>query len=224
MMLTLAAALLSPAAPAAEPDPMTASWLAEVKTGPRRYFHEIEPGKAPRRIAAYVVPGDQLVATAIKAGFTSVTFVDREGKTHSGWIESAGLSRVPGSSEVAWQGSWKARDAQLDIRLNPDRTLRIEGSATWGSHDPERVARGGINTGQFDVALTPLGGNYIAFSLADAADSETAARPYNEAPEDDARCRVTLHLLGRYLLAKDNNRCGGHNVSFTGVYRFRVLR
>ncbi len=32
-------------------------------------------------------------------------------------------------------------------------------------------------------------------------------------------CRVKLWRLGSYLVAADNVRCGGMNVTFTGVYR-----
>jgi hypothetical protein len=34
-------------------------------------------------------------------------------------------------------------------------------------------------------------------------------------------CRVVLTLLPPFLLAADNMKCGGMNVSFSGVYRKR---
>jgi hypothetical protein len=36
--------------------------------------------------------------------------------------------------------------------------------------------------------------------------------------EDDI-CTVNLALLGNYLLANDNNMCGGVNVRFWGVWK-----
>ncbi len=36
--------------------------------------------------------------------------------------------------------------------------------------------------------------------------------------EDDA-CHIDLALIGRYILANDNNGCGGANVRFWGVWK-----
>ena len=35
---------------------------------------------------------------------------------------------------------------------------------------------------------------------------------------DNAPCEVWMTLVGNYLVARDNQQCGGMNVSFTGVY------
>ena len=40
-------------------------------------------------------------------------------------------------------------------------------------------------------------------------------------PADDAAsdvCAAKFELYGRYLLVEDNGRCGGVNVSFSGLY------
>jgi hypothetical protein len=36
--------------------------------------------------------------------------------------------------------------------------------------------------------------------------------------EDDI-CKITLRLVGDFLVADDNGDCGGVNVTFDGVYR-----
>jgi hypothetical protein len=36
--------------------------------------------------------------------------------------------------------------------------------------------------------------------------------------EDDI-CKLTLRLVGDFLVADDNGECGGVNVTFDGVYR-----
>ncbi|MCA1633634.1 MAG: hypothetical protein LC802_07935 [Acidobacteria bacterium] len=41
--------------------------------------------------------------------------------------------------------------------------------------------------------------------------------------EEDS-CRVTLRLVGDYLVASDNSECGGMNVRFDGVYRRKQAR
>ncbi len=35
---------------------------------------------------------------------------------------------------------------------------------------------------------------------------------------DELDCKVAFVLLDKYLVATDNNQCGGVNVSFSGVY------
>jgi hypothetical protein len=207
MMLALAVALLAPAEP----------WLVQVKPGARRYFHQSENGGAFSRAAAYVVPGDQLVADDVRGGFTSVTYVAADGRARSGWIESTALTRVAPRS--VWRGSWKGWNGEVEAKPGRRGMLHVEGSATWGGHNPERVQRGGVNIGDFAIDIAIPRGDRIAFSLADAGG--TAARPYGENPADEFRCRIKLRVLGPYLLAEDNRQCGGHNVTFTGTYRLR---
>ena len=36
--------------------------------------------------------------------------------------------------------------------------------------------------------------------------------------DDESSCVVKLHRRGPYLVASDNNNCGGLNVSFGGIY------
>jgi len=38
------------------------------------------------------------------------------------------------------------------------------------------------------------------------------------APDD---CRILLQRVGEFILGQDNGQCGGLNVTFNGVYRFR---
>ena len=38
---------------------------------------------------------------------------------------------------------------------------------------------------------------------------------------EDSGCKVSMRLLGRYLVVNDNAECGGMNVRFTGVYTRR---
>jgi hypothetical protein len=212
----LAAVLVAlPATPQAA-DPLADAWLVQVKPGAKLYFYDEVEGTKPRASRAYVVAGDILVAEATKGSFTSVTFVTPAGKTRGGWLDSAGLTRI--AAGARWPGKWKAWESGIEIA--PGRvggTLRVEGSATWGAHDPERVARGGVHVGEFAVDARS-NGDRIAFSVDETADG-MVGRPFGDAPEEEYRCRVQLRLLGPYLLAHDNNACGGANVSFTGTYR-----
>ena len=40
----------------------------------------------------------------------------------------------------------------------------------------------------------------------------------------DDICKMTLRLVGEYLIADDNGECGGMNVTFDGVYRRKKKR
>lgn len=193
------------------PGPITAE-LVEVAPGPKRYFHagdEREGCPAPTaacRRKGYLVAGDRLVAWKAKGSLTRVTYLAAgSDRPSEGWIESAALRRVPVAPPrpADWLGGWTGWESEIDVtRGTKPGTLHLGGNATWGAHDPERVQRGGINTGMFGAEVAAPGGDRIAF-----ADSE------------EPECRIALRLLGPYLLARDNGRCGGMNVTFSGVYR-----
>jgi hypothetical protein len=162
------------------------------------------------------------VANGTRGAFTSVTFVSPVGKTRSGWLQSTGLTRI--AAGTSWQGAWKAWESEIKVAPGGIRgTLHVEGSATWGGHDPRRVAIGAVHVGEFAVD-TRSAGDRIAFSVDEGAESGAMARPFDDAPDEEYRCRVQLRLLSPYLLAHDNGVCGGANVSFTGTYRLSTRR
>ena len=39
--------------------------------------------------------------------------------------------------------------------------------------------------------------------------------------DDEYDCKMTMRLVGRYLVVADNLKCGGVNVTFSGVYTKR---
>ncbi|ATY33189.1 hypothetical protein [Sphingomonas psychrotolerans] len=221
-MPMLAATLLTVPAAIQPADPLADAWLVQVKPGAKLYFFDDVEGAKPRPSRAYVVAGDMLVASGTSGGFTSVTFVTPTGRTRGGWLDSAGLVRIAAGKN--WQGVWKAWESEIEVAPGRIRgTLHIEGSATWGAHDPQRVAIGGVHVGEFAVDAQGSG-DRIAFSVDEGAESGTMARGFDDAPEETYRCRVQLRLLGPYLLARDNGVCGGANVSFTGTYRLSGRR
>jgi hypothetical protein len=77
------------------------------------------------------------------------------------------------------------------------------------------VKRGGVNVGDFEVEV-PIADGVVAFAMDD--DGTTKPFDFKRGDNDDI-CRIKLWRLGPYLVAADNVRCGGMNVSFTGVYR-----
>jgi hypothetical protein len=184
--------------------------LARIAPGPKRFFHDGDrtgcPEAAACRRRAYVMPGDMVLVEAVRGRFAGVVFVAADkGMPTKGWIETAALIRVPDSAPAAkdWQGHWQGWDAEIEIGRATPGTLRVEGAAIWGSHDPERVANGGVHTGDFSGTLAPQG----------------ALMRYPGGEGD--LCRIEMRLIGTYLVAEDNGECGGVNVRFTGIYRRR---
>ncbi len=114
-----------------------------------------------------------------------------------------------------WVGSWSLGVEQtVDISLEEGGTLIVDGYATYGARDPERVAQGTVRVASFFARITGdqvEAGEVIRF----AADGDTIL-PF--ATTDDGLCKVELALEWPKLRVHDNGRCGGANVSFTGLY------
>lgn len=168
------------------------------------------------RMNAYLVAKDRVVVTAVQGAYACATFTGGAPKhaTTTGLLPLGALVDTPQAAEGDWTGAWRSGDEQeIDIRKAAGNAIAIEGNATFGGDDPERVARGAINAGQIGGTLTPEG-DRAAFSAGDNGE----AAPYDAHPDDDSVCRVRLWRVGPYLLAADNLMCGGMNVSFTGVY------
>ena len=112
-----------------------------------------------------------------------------------------------------WLGEWSASEEQFITITEVRQGLSLEGSATWGAGDPERVERGGVNVGEFS-AVVPYGwidGDTLWFAMG----SERTLRG-DEAEEYD--CTVRATLVGETIEVEDNMMCGGMNVTFSGVY------
>lgn len=69
-----------------------------------------------------------------------------------------------------------------------------------------------MHTGEV-AATAHLAGGILAFTMGE--DGRTL--PYDAGNE--FTCRVRMLRRGAYLLIRDNNACGGVNVSFSGFYR-----
>lgn len=110
-----------------------------------------------------------------------------------------------------WLGQWQGNPEQNIMIEQAEDILDITADASWGMSDPQRVESGGVNVGEFSASAKPKKGR-IAFTV-DFADGATL--PYDE--ENDS-CPVKLWLAGEFLVASDNDRCGGMNVTFTGFY------
>jgi hypothetical protein len=200
--------------------------LYRVKAGASRlHFHlggETKAGCPSEsdtcRDRSYVVGGDPVIGTRKYGGFVCATFASPTGKSAVtiGWLPTASLDMPSAgpASQRDWLGEWRSGQwHRITIKKAAKGAISLDGSALYGADDPGRRERGAVNTGEIAATLTPEGGS-AAFSL----DFEGEVHPH-DAQGDGIYCRVRMWQLGPYLAVEDNVQCGGHNVTFTGIYR-----
>ncbi|SFU33273.1 hypothetical protein SAMN02799631_00183 [Methylobacterium sp. 174MFSha1.1] len=174
------------------------------------------PGADPAcREKAFLVPGNTVILGGTVPGFVCATYVGQKGAVRAGWLPENAVAREPTPPAPApkdWTGTWTA--PEQTIRIRPGKTagtLAVEGDATYGTLDPDRVRRGAVNMGSVAGEAAPSG-HTLAFTMGDKGTLPFTAG----APTD---CRLRLQLLSPFLLAEDNSACGGLNVTFANVYR-----
>lgn len=118
----------------------------------------------------------------------------------AGWLPQArvqvsSLDRTP--PLASWRGRWRKFDDMIVLTPGRDGRLSAHGWAYWPGHG---ILPG--HTGALSGTARPEG-NRVTFS-----------------DKNPTLCVAKLELLGPDLLvANDNGRCGGANVSFGGVYK-----
>jgi hypothetical protein len=173
----------------------------------RLYFQEDaegcpQTGAASCAKRAYVIPGDIVLTSKTQGKFTCAFYPSRGGGT-AGWVESTRLAPLPvdpAPKAAAWLGKWSSEgNPEVTIRRR-GTTIAIAGESYWPSPNPPIEERpGGPNMGFVDGTLR-LTGNRAEYA-------------------DDDSCRIEFTLVGKFLIAGDNRRCGGMNVSFSSVYQ-----
>jgi len=168
--------------------------------GARAYFYGEDEGcPAPNvkcRQKAYVVAGDEVVVSRTFGDFVCAWYQPARGYETTGWVRADQLNVTEANSNpppARWVGEWELHENSLSIRRDSKTgKLVVEGSAVWhGLGD-------NVHVGEVNARAAPAG-NALAL--------------------DDDICRITLRLVGDYLVADDNGECGGANVTFDGVYR-----
>lgn len=134
------------------------------------------------------------------AGEWSCGYLQRSDGAGPTWLLSKDLQPVkvdPQPSLSAWAGNWAGGEDQVAIQTGKKAgTLQVKGSAEWhGGGD-------NVHFGQVEGTASPTG-NHL--EIIESADS----------------CQVELTLMGRYIVASDNNKCGGMNVQFGGIWKQR---
>jgi hypothetical protein len=183
------------------------SWrLARVHFSGRSYFFDC-PSLTPQcRRTAYVVQGDLVLIGSVKGALVETAYTNPDGVPTTGWLLRNSVVPVatPRQSETSWFGEWSHDDTTIDIeRGRRAGRLNARGEALSRTHDPDTVRRG-VHVGEFEGEAA-LAGDRILFN----APGITG----------EGDCRVSLRLIGPYLVGDDNLNCGATNATFFGVYR-----
>lgn len=181
--------------------------IATVTGGPksRIYFYDdFEdgcPGKETCRSKAYLVPRNRAVISRSYSGFGCAWFAPLKGSPTVGWIKLESLKFLDVSAQPRlsdWLGEWRYADNSIKFTNNKlAGYLNVTGDALWhGLGD-------NVHIGELDDRAAPVN------NLLKIGETDT----------DEYACKVTMRLIGEFLIAADNMKCGGVNVTFSGVYR-----
>lgn len=150
-------------------------------------------------------PGVEVIALHDWRDFTCVIAPE---KPVVYWVSSQRIQRhvLPDSapSQTDWHGYWADHYNRLQIEPQGEK-LGVEGEAFWvGPIYNEETGERGVNLGEIEAEFIPVGNQAVV-----GDDNE----------DDLFNCKVTMVLLGDYLLVDDNRQCGGANVTFQGLYQ-----
>ena len=167
---------------------------------------------------SYVVSGDIVLVRKQSNGFDLVNFVNADGQAIEGWVRRDRIEPVSEERGVpsGWQGEWVSHDGRdphviTFTKAAGPAEFYVTGDATFGQNDPWRVEYGGVNLGDFSGRFSVRGDEAVF------VEGPTEDEPFN--------CKLKFRKLGVFLIVADNRQCGGHQVSFDGVYRkFADLR
>ena len=159
----------------------------------------------PARRTVGVAGGSLALGSREVAGFRCVYVADPGGALHAGFVPVHRTERVadpPPSSPSALVGDWFegacgtancGRDCPADhvrIRSVAGQQLQLTGEATW---------RCGLHLGSYDGSVVVRDGRGVAL-------------------DPEMGCEIHFVERGPFLMFRDNERCGGANVRFVGIY------
>ena len=190
---------------AAEPQPPTSACdfdgfdvqakLAEVTKATKAYY----ACEAGQKCLPMPLKAGDLVVIGRSEGEWTCGYLSSAKGAAQGWVRSADFRPVeadPNPPLTAWTGTWVQGENRITMeRSNTSGKLSLDGEAYW------RGGRDNVHEGAIAGEATPAG-NHLHYEEGSAES-----------------CNIDLALIGKYLLANDNSKCGGMNVRFWGVWR-----
>jgi hypothetical protein len=139
------------------------------------------------------VAGDPMLVFREEGDWTCGYLSNRAGSS-PGWVRSGDLRKIesdPSPPLRAWFGTWTYGEERIAIQASRTQgMLALSGKAAW--HGLGDI----VHYGQFTGEAAPRG-SHLHFM--------------------DGGCTVDLTLIGKYVVATDNQMCGGANVRFLGI-------
>jgi hypothetical protein len=151
------------------------------------------------RQKAYLVSGNAVFAGPPNRGFRCAYYGRPNGKIVAGFIPIENLKPLAEDDGMSIDfviGTWNYENDSIEIK-----------AAAAGQVS-------GIGQASYQTAETVNEGSFSAKARLAAGQKELV---FNEG-DDESSCVVKLRRRGPYLVASDNNNCGGLNVSFSGIY------
>lgn len=146
---------------------------------------------------SYLIPDDEIIIAKVINNWACSWYQPKKGSATLGWLplEKITLSNAATNPTLnRWVGTWNYADNDIEIELGDDGELKVSGNAVWkGVND-------NVHIGEVNGSAKPKGNQL-------------------KIVEDAEGCQVELKLIGNFLIATDNSKCGGLNVQFDGVYR-----
>ncbi len=180
------------------------------KKSKRVYFYGDEREDCPNgkncRLKSYVIPKDEIIVSRVLDGYACAWFQPKKSAATVGWIRVENLkwSATNENPEAkAWLGDWRFYDNSVLISKSETPGLfDIKGNAFWKGYGDN------IHVGELDHKAQPTG-NILKIGKNDTGEYD---------------CKVSMQLVGKYLIVSDNLNCGGANVTFSGVYRRKAAK
>jgi hypothetical protein len=149
-------------------------------------------------ISLRVDPGSPVLIYTTDGPWTCGYSVDRH-SAGTAWFRSSELRLVKYELNPpisAWNGTWTGGENRVVIApAKNGNALHLKGNATWHGVD------GVEHFGQAEGDVTPTG-NHLHF--------------VDGGPDS---CTIDLTLVGKFILATDNELCGALNVRFQGFWK-----
>jgi len=177
---------------------VTAGQRVEIAEVARRGAVQLEACGSPKGcVEAPAALGTPVQIYREQGGWTC-GYVSGHGGAGPAWIRSDALRVVPYEEHpplTAWAGEWTGGEDRVEIRRGSERgTLYLTGSAQWRG-------RSTAHSGDMKGSASPAG-DHLHF-----------------VEDGPGSCTIDMTLLGRYILASDNQACGGLNARFQGIWK-----
>ncbi|MCD9187591.1 MAG: hypothetical protein LUM44_14320 [Pyrinomonadaceae bacterium] len=162
-------------------------------------FEEDCPNNEKCREKSYIIPNDEVIVSRRYGNWICAWYQPKKGSETVGWIRADKVEfiKIKQSFNDIF-GSWYFYDNDIEIKKDVKTNgFKVTGNAFWkGLGD-------NVHTGELDHE------GRMSDGILKLGEDET----------DEYACRVSIILLGKFLIVSDNLNCGGANVSFSGVYQ-----